>query len=80
MSMGNLSQKEKQSFQNEYLEGLKKYHAKGIPIIIDGMESDEKDWEKIFEVREDQYFYMGDYVSSDDGKLEEIHFDKVYYT
>ena len=49
-----------------YLEGLRKYREKGVPILIDGKEADESQWDKIFEIREDGSFYMGDYV------LEEV--------
>ena len=67
-----------------YLEGLRKYREKGVPILIDGKEADESQWDKIFEIREDGSFYMGDYILEDeeegDGrKLKEIRFDKVYY-
>lgn len=34
----------------------------------------------LFEMGEDGFFYMGDYVGSEDGHLEEIRFDKVYYS
>lgn len=63
--------------QRAYIDGLKRYHEKGIPIIIDGKPSGEKDWYKIFEVREDGSFYMGDYVGIESGKLQEIRFDRV---
>lgn len=66
-----------------YVEGLQKYQNRGIPIYIDGREADLSDWERIFEVREDGSFYMGDYILEDeegDGRtLKEIRFDKVYY-
>lgn len=41
----------------------------GIPIIIDGEECPEKDWERIFEMSEDGGFYMGDYVGAEQGCL-----------
>lgn len=44
------------------MEGLKKYRDRGIPVLIDGEEADESQWEKIFEIQEDGSFYMGDYV------------------
>lgn len=49
-----------------YMEGLRKYREKGVPILIDGKEADESQWDKIFEIHEDGSFYMGDYV------LEEV--------
>ena len=48
-----------------YLEGLRKYREKGVPILIDGKEADESQWDKIFEIREDGSFYMGDYILED---------------
>lgn len=61
-----------------YLEGLKKYEDKGIPLYIDDEPAKAKDLERIFEIQEDGSFYMGDYVGADSGKLKEIRFDKVY--
>lgn len=71
-----------------YLEGLKRYREKGIPIIISGVESEPADWEDIVKVGEDGGFYMGDYIFAEEDskdstekrrKLKEIRFDKVYY-
>lgn len=45
-----------------YLEGLKKYKERGIPILIDGKEAESPEWQKLFQVCEDGSFYMGDYV------------------
>ena len=39
---------------------------------------EEEDWEKIFQIQEDGGFYMSDFIGLEDGKLREIHFDKVY--
>lgn len=74
-----------------YMEGMKKYQEKGVPVLIDGKEADEALWERIFEVREDGSFYMGDYILEEtDGvredladyqperRLKEIRFQKVY--
>ena len=38
-----------------YLNGLKRYTEKGIPIYMDGKLSGQREWEKLFEVREDLY-------------------------
>ena len=63
----------------QYLAGLKKYRDQGITILIDGEEVPEEDWNKIFEVREDNSFYMADYIPDEKtGKLQEIRFDRVY--
>lgn len=61
-----------------YLNGLKRYTEKGIPIYMDGKISGQREWERLFEVREDGMFYMGDYVQAESGGLKEIRFDKVY--
>mgnify|MGYP007090972803 CR=1 FL=1 len=66
-----------------YLNGLKRYTEKGIPIYMDGKLSGQREWEKLFEVREDGMFYMGDYepflyYKPKGGGLKEIRFDKVY--
>ncbi len=60
-----LNEKERQT----YLEGLKRYHEKGIPIFIDDEELEESEWSRIFEVQEDGSFYMSDYVGADKGWL-----------
>ncbi len=69
---------EEKNERKQYLDGLKRYRERGIPIYMDGQISNPKDWERLFEVREDGMFYMGDYVQADAGGLKEIRFDKVY--
>ncbi|MCI8887208.1 MAG: hypothetical protein HFG70_03900 [Hungatella sp.] len=64
--------------QKQYVEGLRRFESKGIPVYIDGHEPEEKDWDKIFQVQEDGAFYMCDYVGTDEGTLKEIRFDRVY--
>lgn len=65
--------------QYAYMEQLKNYQNQGVPIYIDGrITQQEKEWFKIFEIREDGAVYMADYVNTDDGQLTEIHFDLVY--
>ena len=59
------------------LDGLKRYHQKGIPIYIDDEEMKETEWGKIFEIQDDGSFYMSDYVGAETGNLTEIRFDKV---
>lgn len=70
-----VDEKEKQ----RYINGFKRYESKGIPIYIDGKKPAAEDWEKIFEVREDNSFYMSDFVGGEEGSLREIHFDRVYH-
>lgn len=65
--------------QRVFLEGLNRYRKKGVSIYVDGKECRPEDYKKIFEVKEDGSFYMGDYISAESGILTEIHFDRVYY-
>jgi len=67
---------EEERFQ--YINGLKRFEAKGIPVYIDGVKPKEQDWEKIFAVHEDGSFYMCDMIGAEEGNLREIHFDRVY--
>ena len=60
-----------------YIEGLKRFSEKGIPIYVDGRLSGPREWERLFRVREDGMFYMGDYVQAESGGLKEIRFGKV---
>lgn len=48
-----------------YVEGLKRYQEKGIRVLIDGVDASDATWNKLFEVREDGSFYMGDYILED---------------
>lgn len=48
-----------------YIEGMKRYQEQGVHVLIDGKEADDELWEKIFEIRKDGGFYMGDYVLED---------------
>lgn len=70
---------EKRDDKGQFLAGLKRYKNQGVVIRIDGKEFPEKDWKKIFEVREDGSFYMADYIPDEKtGKLHEIRFERVY--
>lgn len=63
--------------KKRFLEGLKIYRERGVKILIEEIEEDESEWDKIFEVSEDGSFYMGDYIEGEDGRLKEIRFDKI---
>ena len=62
----------KREQQERYIEGLKRYSQRGIPIYIDGKECRAEDCERLFEVSEDGAFYMGDYVGADEGQLRDF--------
>ena len=53
----NVEYADRKKLQKTYLDGLRRYKCRGIPIIIDGGECPEKDWERIFEMSEDGGFY-----------------------
>ena len=76
-SMKSKKRNEDARHRKDYLDGLKRFKKRGIPIIIDGKECREADWTRIFDVGEDGAFYMGDYVGAEQGCLKEIRFDKV---
>lgn len=69
----------KEQERQKIVNGLKRFQAKGIKVLIDGEKPGDEDWDKIFVVREDGSFYMSDYVGMEEGALREIHFDRVYY-
>ena len=48
---------DRKELQRTYLDGLRRYKRRGIPIIIDGEECPETDWDRIFEMSEDGGFY-----------------------
>lgn len=56
---------EKNEGNQIYVEGLKRYQKRGIRVLIDGEDASEETWGKLFEVREDGSFYMGDYILED---------------
>lgn len=60
---GNMYQKMNMSERNKriFLDGLKKYQDRGIPVLIDGRQADDDALEKIFE-QDERGFYMGDYI------------------
>ena len=45
------SEEQKTEEMTRYLNGLKRYTEKGIPIYMDGKLSGQREWEKLFEVR-----------------------------
>ena len=65
--------------KEQFLKGLKRYPEKGVPVYIDDREAGPEDWEKLTQIREDNRFYMGDFVQNEYGELKEIRFDMVYH-
>ena len=66
-----------------YVEGLKRYQKRGVRVLIDGEDACEETWGKLFEVREDGSFYMGDYILEDipqeDADSEEVKEEEEDY-
>lgn len=55
-----------------FLEGLKRYQERGIPVLIDGKEADASAWEKILEEQPDGSFYMGDYILEEETDSNDV--------
>ncbi len=64
---GRVEQRKKlnEKSRRAYVEGMKRYQEQGVRVLIDGKDADDELWEKIFEVRKDGGFYMGDYILED---------------
>ena len=48
---------EEKNERKQYLDGLKRYRERGIPIYMDGQISNPKDWERLFEIREECFIW-----------------------
>ena len=64
--------------KEQFINGLKRYPEKGVQVYIDGKIAGPFDWDKLMVLREDNQFYMGDFVQDESG-LREIRFDMVYH-
>ena len=64
--------------KERFIDGLKRYPEKGVQVYIDGKVAGPFDWEKLTMLREDNRFYMGDFIQDESG-LREIRFDMVYH-
>lgn len=51
--------------QKIFLDGIKKYLERGIPIYVDGMKADDNLLRKIVE-RSDEGFYKSEYIMEED--------------
>lgn len=69
----------KEKEKQQYLGGLSWLSEKGDRHLCGrpGLRF-RPEWEKLFEIRDDNMFYMGDYVQAESGGLKEVRFDKVY--
>ena len=48
----------KEKEKQQYLGVLRRHSEKGIAIYVDGRVSGPPEWEKLFEIRDDNMFYM----------------------
>lgn len=64
--------------KEQFINGLKRYPEMGVQVYIDGEIAGPMDWDKLTMLREDNRFYMGDFVQDESG-LREIRFDMVYH-
>lgn len=80
--MCDQEEKEKRALERvekeRFIDGLKRYPEKGVQVYIDGKVAGPFDWEKLTMLREDNRFYMGDFIQDESG-LREIRFDMVYH-
>ena len=66
--------------RRKFVEGMMRYPEMGIAVYIDDkIPEEQSDWDKLTVIREDNRFYMADFVEDQEGCLKEIRFDKVYH-
>ncbi len=66
--------------RRKFVEGMMRYPEMGIAVYIDDkIPEEQSDWDKLTVIREDNRFYMADFVEDQKGGLKEIRFDKVYH-
>ena len=66
--------------RRKFVEGMKRYPEIGIAVYIDDeIPESQSDWDKLTVIREDNQFYMADFVEDEFGGLKEVRFDKVYH-
>ena len=70
-----LSKKNKQVF----LDGMRRYQDRGVDILIDGESADEKAWDRIFTVCQDDSFYVTSFSEDQStGQLKEINISRQF--
>ena len=67
--------------RRKFVEGMMRYPEIGIEVYIDDkIPESQSDWDKLTVIREDNQFYMADFVEDlENGRLKEVRFDKVYH-
>lgn len=67
--------------RRKFVEGMMRYPEMGIAVYIDDkMPEEQSDWDKLTVIREDNRFYMADFVEDqENGGLKEVRWNKVYH-
>jgi len=67
--------------RRKFVEGMMRYPEMGIAVYIDDKIPEEpSDWDKLTVIREDNRFYMADFVEDpEQGGLKEVRWNKVYH-
>lgn len=78
MEMQGDMEKQNRRKEQEYIKGLKRYEQKGIPVYMVEKGRRKRTGRRFSRFRRTVGFYMSDFIGLEDGKLREIHFDKVY--
>ncbi len=67
--------------RRKFVEGMKRYPEMGIQVLINGKIPEEQDWERLAVMRDDNRFYMADFVFEDaekrSGENAEVQMDHV---
>ena len=65
--------------RRKFVEGMMRYPEMGIAVYIDDkIPEEQSDWDKLTVIREDNKFYMADFIE-DQGGLKEVRWNKVYH-
>ncbi|MBE5971178.1 MAG: hypothetical protein E7246_01460 [Lachnoclostridium sp.] len=67
--------------RRKFVEGMMRYPEMGIAVYIDDkIPEEQSDWDKLTVIREDNRFYMADFIEDQkQGGLKEVRWNKVYH-
>ncbi len=67
--------------RRRFVEGMMRYPEMGIAVYIDDkIPEEQSDWDKLTVIREDNQFYMADFIEDQErGCLKEVRWNKVYH-
>ena len=60
-----------------FIHQLLRCKRKGIKIMINGKEAPEKEWDKIFVLKQGRIRYQGEYIHDENSILTSINFKKT---